>query len=432
MKSGEAAADPQMLPDGHTLLFSYSAGALTPDRWDKAQIVAQSPESGERKIIVQNGVDGRYLPSGHLVYAVEGVLQAVPFDVKQLKPTGPAVAVVPGVIRGTGLYAGAHAVYSVSDSGSLAYLPGLASISSARREVNVINRAGASEPLKLPSGSYEAPRVSPDGTRIAVDSDDGKQAVVWVYDVSQTHAPVQITFDGRNRLPIWSGDGKYVAYQSDREGGGIFRQLADGSGTAERLTKPDPGTTHIPNSWSPDGRTLLIDVVRDSQFSLSMWSATDKRIVAFDNVVSLRPTTAVFSTDGLWVAYSLRKQEQARNAVFVEPFPPSGAKSQISHDDDGHHPLWSRDGKLLYNTGTRLVELSFTTQPAFSVVGVPEPVPGGELFNVGPGSPRSYDIMRDRNIVGVASLARQALGGNLRIDVVVNWFTELQQRVPVK
>jgi hypothetical protein len=163
-----------------------------------------------------------------------------------------------------------------------------------------------------------------------------------------------------------------------------------------------------------------------------MWSATDKRIVAFDNVVSLRPTTAVFSTDGLWVAYSLRKQEQARNAVFVEPFPPSGAKSQISHDDDGHHPLWSRDGKLLYNTGTRLVELSFTTQPAFSVVGVPEPVPGGELFNVGPGSPRSYDIMRDRNIVGVASLARQALGGNLRIDVVVNWFTELQQRVPVK
>jgi hypothetical protein len=85
-----------------------------------------------------------------------------------------------------------------------------------------------------------------------------------------------------------------------------------------------------------------------------------------------------------------------------------------------------------YNTGTRLIELSFTTQPAFSVVGVPEPVPGSELFNVGPGSPRSYDLMRDRNIVGVASLVRQALGGNLRIDVVVNWFTELQQRVPVK
>jgi serine/threonine-protein kinase len=431
MKSGEAAADPQMLPDGHTLLFSYSTGALLPDRWDKAQIVAQSLESGERKVIVQNGADVHYLPSGHLVYALEGVLFAVPFDVKQLT-TGPAVSVVSGVLRGTGPFAGAHAVYSVSDSGSLAYLPGPALISSAKREVNVINRAGVSDTLKLPSGSYEAPRVSPDGTRIAVDSDDGKQANIWVYDVSQTRAPVQITFDGRNRLPVWSGDGKYVAYLSDREGGGIFRQLADGSGTAERLTIPDPGTTHIPNSWSRDGRTLLMDVVRDSRFSLSTWSATNKKIVSFDNVVSSRPTTAVFSPDGRWVAYTLRKQEQARDAVFVEPFPPTGSKYQISHDDDGHHPLWSSDGKLLYNTGTRLVELSVATQPGFSVVGVPEPVPGSELFNVGPGSPRSYDLMRDRSIVGVASIARQALGTNPRIDVVVNWFTELQQRVPVK
>jgi WD40-like Beta Propeller Repeat len=175
-----------------------------------------------------------------------------------------------------------------------------------------------------------------------------------------------------------------------------------------------------------------LDVVKDSQFSLSTWSATDKKVVAFDNVVSSRPTTAVFSPDGRWVAYALRKQEQARNAVFVEPFPPTGAKYQISHNDDGHHPLWSRDGKLLYNTGTRLVELNVTTQPGFSVVGVPESVPGGELFNVGPGSPRSYDTMRDGNIVGVASIVRQALGGNLRIDVVVNWFRELQERVPVK
>src|SRR5262249_525232 len=139
------------------------SGALTPDRWDRAQIVAQSLKSGERKIVVQNGADGRYLPSGHLVYAIEGVLYAVPFDAKQLKPTGPAVPVVSGVIRGTGLFAGALAVYSVPDSGSLAYLPGPASISSAKREVNILNRAGVSEPLKLPSGSYEAPRVSPDG-----------------------------------------------------------------------------------------------------------------------------------------------------------------------------------------------------------------------------------------------------------------------------
>jgi serine/threonine-protein kinase len=435
LKNGEAASRPQMLPDGHTLLFTYSAGGLAPDRWDKAQIVVQSLDTGQRKTIVEVGTEGRYLPSGHLVYAVSGVLFAVPFDARRHQTTGPAVSVVEGVVRGTGPYAGAHAVYTVSDNGTLAYVPGPASISSAQREVNLIDRTGVSEPLKLPSATYEAPRVSPDGTRIVVGSDDGKEATVWVYDLSQTHAPLKLTFGGRNRLPIWSHDGKYVAFQSDRDGdGGLFRQLADGTGPVERLTKPDPGTTHVPNAWSSDGRTLLLDVVKDSAFSLSTWSSSDKKVVAFAGVPpSSRATTAVFSPDGRWVAYTIRPGESGRNAVYVQPFPPTGSKYQISRDDDGHHPLWSPDGKqLLYNPGSGPVSVSVTTQPSFSF-GIPEPVPGRELVNVGPGNARSYDFTPDgKYMIGVASVVRNAQGGNPRINVALNWFRELQERVPVK
>src|SRR5262249_21446869 len=356
VKPGEGAHGPQLLPDGHTLLFTYIAGGTTPDRWDKAQIVAQSLQTGERKTIV-DGSDGRYLPTGHLVYAISGLLYAVPFDAKRLQTTGSSLPVVQGVVRGYGLFAGAHAVYSVSDGGALAYLPGPVSISTAQREVTVLDRNGAASALKLPSAPYEYPRVSPDGNKIAIDSDNGTEAIVWIYGLSETRAPLKLTFGGRNQFPIWSPDSKRVTFQSDRErDGGIFQQLADGTGPVERVTKADQGTKHIPNSWSPNGQILLFDIVMDGPtYSLSMWSTLEKKIVPFPGVEqSSAPTTAVFSPDGRWVAYSAREKGRLRNSLYVQPFPPTGAKYQINREEDGHHPLWSSDGKrLFYNPALR-------------------------------------------------------------------------------
>src|SRR5262249_10081436 len=153
----------------------------------------------------------------------------------------------------------------------------------------------------------------------------------------QTLSPLKITFAGKNRFPIWSQDSKRVAFQSDRENdGGIFQQLADGTGPVERLTKPDQGTTHVPNSWSPDRTTLLLDVVGDSTYSLALWSRKDQKSVPFPGVGrSSTPTTAVFSSDGHWVAYSTRERDQFRATVYVQPFPPNGTtKYQISGDID--------------------------------------------------------------------------------------------------
>ena len=90
----------------------------------------------------------------------------------------------------------------------------------------------------------------------------GRTAVVSTYELSGASAVQRLTFGGNNRFPIWSADGQRVTFQSDREGDpAIFWQPAIG-GTAERLTKPDPGTSHMPESWSPDGNVLLFSATK--------------------------------------------------------------------------------------------------------------------------------------------------------------------------
>src|SRR4029453_9779390 len=96
--AGELAFGPQMLTGGTTLLFTLAHGTSSDD-WNAAQIVAQSIATGGRKVLTEGGRDGRYLVSGHLVYARGGVLLAAPFDVRRLELTGEAVPVVDGVRR---------------------------------------------------------------------------------------------------------------------------------------------------------------------------------------------------------------------------------------------------------------------------------------------------------------------------------------------
>ena len=122
--------------------------------------------------------------------------------------------------------------------------------------------------LPLPPGSYRYPRVSPDGSRVAFDSRDNKEAFVSVYNLSGTTAPPRITFGSNNRYPIWSGDGKHVAFQSDREGAPAVFWQAIGSGSAERLTTAEPGTSHVPESWSRDGVLLYSVRKRDGGLAL--------------------------------------------------------------------------------------------------------------------------------------------------------------------
>ncbi|MEO8680790.1 MAG: protein kinase [Vicinamibacterales bacterium] len=443
VKDDEVMHGPQVLPGGEWVLFTIATGAIanaTADSWDHAQIVVQSLKSSERKTLVSGASDGRYLPTGHLVYVLSGVVFAVPFDLRQLAVTGGPVPIVEGVRRSTNVTGRTGvAQFSVSSNGSLVYIPGPSSTTSGQFDLALIERNGTPQPLKLPPGPYEYPRLSPDGKRIAFGSDDGKEAIVWIYDLTGASSARRLTLEGRNRVPVWSADGKHVAFQSDREGDlGLFWQRADGTTAAERLTKPDKDTAHMAESWSPDGKTLLFSVAKDSSYTIAALSLQDKKVTRVGGSQSVFPFSATFSPDGRWVAYSATAAGLRAGNLFVEPFPTTGATYPISKGN-GFHPMWSPDGKeLFYSTGggaglSQVTAVSVTTRPTFTF-GNPVPVPSGFLGH-GQNAERNNDITSDgKRFIGVVAAGQTASGGPAapQIQVVLNWFEELKARVPTK
>jgi Tol biopolymer transport system component len=421
--NGELAHGPQMLPGGHALLFTLATGTPALGVWDKAQIVVQSLKTGERKTLLSGGADARYFPTGHLVYAFGGVAFAVRFDPRRLAVLGGPVPIIEGVARAAGPTGTAQ--FSSSDNGSLVYIPGPASTSEAQQDVAFIDRQGTVQPLKLPPAPYLYPRVSPDGKRLAVETDDGKEAIIWIYDLSGTSSRRRLTFGGQNRFPVWASDGERVAFQSDRDGApSIFWQRANGAGAAERLTKPDQGTSHIPQSWASDGTRLLFTMGKGSSFSLWTFSLKDKQVSPFGGVESLFPVSATFSPDGQWVAYGASPV-----GLFVQPFPATGAKYEIIA---GIHPFWSPDGKELFaNPQGRFVEVAITTKPSFTFVS-PVQLPTGNVVERGPAFERNIDITPDgKRFVGVIAAGQIQSGttGTPQIQVVEHWFEELKTRV---
>jgi Tol biopolymer transport system component len=316
------------------------------------------------------------------------------------------------------------------------YLPGPISAETAvQSDLALIDRKGGAEPLKFPPGPYKHPRAAPNGKQIAFATDDGKEANVWIYELGSTAAMRRLTFGGRNRFPIWSADGQRVAFQSDREGDlGIFWQRADGSGTVERLTKPDQGTSHVPESWSPGGERFLFGVTKGSSVSLWTFSLQDKKATPFADVQSPNPINAVFSPDGRWVAYTVT-EGAAVNGIYVQPFPTTGAKYQISKTTTSF-PVWSRDGRQLVSQppGGQGAVQTITTQPSFAF-SAPVPIPRGGM-DMGGGAPRvqrNYDVMPDGRFLGVVAAAGETQSATTpQIQVVLNWFSELQQRVPTR
>jgi Tol biopolymer transport system component len=363
-----------------------------------------------------------------------------------MTPSGGAVPIVEGVRRAAAAANNGSAQFGISDTGSLVYIPGPVSTARDQTSVGLFDRKGGSDLLKIQPGAYQLPRMSPDGKRIAFGSDDGREASIWIYELSGTSSMRRLTFEGQghNRFPVWSADSQRVAFQSDREGDlGIFWQRADGNGTTERLTKADEGVSHIPESWAPDGERFLYNAGKGgATTSLWVFSLKDRKAARFDAVESSATTSgrtltaAVFSPDGRWVAYGFQEGQRVSSAVYVQPFPPTGAKYQISKNADaGHHPMWSPDGaELLFNPGQgSLNAVRITTQPSFTV-GEAMPVPH-PFMSATPNFERPYDISRDgQHFLGLIDAAQTQSGAPAaqQIQVVLNWFEELKARVPTK
>jgi len=442
VEDDEEAHGPQLLLGGSALLFTIAKISEGPTRWDTARIVMQSLPSGARKTIITGGTHARYLPTGHLVYASRGILFAVSFDPGRQTVTGEPVPVIQGV-RGTPPPFATGAVQFVTSStGDLLYVPGPTG-TSTDSVLALADRLGAVTRLPISAGSYHHVRASPDGGRLAIGSDDGREAIVWIYEMDGKSALRRLTFGRNNRFPIWSPDGRRVAFQSDREGDrGLFVQSVDGTGAVDRLTKAEGSEAHVPESWSPDGRHILFSVVNDERYSLFSLSVGDKKSEPYGDVESFEQHTgAVFSADGRWVAYSWRPQGlglSLSDGIYVQPFPATGARYQVPKQEGSRdfHPVWAPNGKeLLYvpSVGSgQIAALTVAPQPTFAFgnpVNCPARVTAARLSS----EMRAYDVLPDGRFVGlIPSAGLESSGAATEMRVVLNWFEELKARVPIQ
>jgi eukaryotic-like serine/threonine-protein kinase len=438
LKEGELVYSPQILPGGQTMLFTVANAAMV-DRWNNARIVAQSLASNERKVLIEAGSDARYVPTGHLVYALGGTLRAVAFDVSRLEVIGEPVPIVEGVLRAPTTASGA-AHFNFSTNGALVYVPGQPGANSNESYVGLIDRKGNLKRLNLPPGRYASPRISPDGKRVALGADDGKEANIWTYELSGATSPKRLTFGGSNRFPIWTRNGERIAFQSDREGDrGIFWQRAEGAGIAERLTKAEPKNSHLPDSWSPDGQNMSFTFEREnSDGDVWILSVRDKKTGPLIQAATSFQGRSVFSPDGRWVAY--QSTESGLSQIFVQPFPTTGAIYQLFKTNAvSAAPMWSPDSKNLFYVDRlpgpgRLNALGFTTNPSL-VFGNPVPLAVAGLIQLPPpGNPRNYDVTPDGSqfVLIFDSTRTESETPVLEIRVVLNWFEDLKQRVPLR
>ena len=412
LEKGENDHDwPEFLPGDKTVLFAASVN----DRAN-AQVAIQSLGTGTRRNLIQGATHPHYAPSGQLVYAQGGNLMAMPFDLQRLAVTGAAVPVVEGVLQSTSSGA---AQYSFSATGSLVYVAGAVQATEQLRPVWV-SRNGAEQPLPTPVQEYQFPRLSPDGRRLALTISDQ----IWMYDLSRETLS-RFTFEGdENNAPLWTPDGKRIAFLSGKEGtGNIFWQLADGSGGLERLTTSE--YFQGPTSWSPDGQLLaFVEVNPNRRFEIWVLRMGDRKSQPFIQT-GFNAAAPQFSPDGHWLAYI--SDESGRYEVYVQPYPGPGGKWQIS-TEGGTEPMWNPNGReLFYRSGDKMMAVDIATQPGF-VAGRPRKLFEGRSKPMVP--TRDYDVSPDGQRFLMLKPSESADAAPTQINVVLNWFEELKRKVP--
>jgi eukaryotic-like serine/threonine-protein kinase len=416
LEKGENHRWPEFLPGGKAVLFAAGTSGIS---FANAQVAVQPVGTGERRNLVQLGTQPRYAPSGHLVYAQGGSLMAVPFDPQRLEVTGTAVPVAEGVQQST---ASGAAQYSFSSTGSLVYVHG--GLQSAQLRLVWVSRNGAEQPLAAPAHAYLAPRLSPDGRRVAVSIME-QETQVWLYDLSR-ETSTRLTFEGNYNLnPAWTPDGKRIAFESNKEGTpNLFWQLADGSGGLERLTTSE--YIHAPISWSPDGQLLaFFEINPTTGFDIWLLRLGDRKAQPFLQT-RFDEAVARFSPDGRWLAYT--SDESGRYEIYVQPYPGPGGKWLIS-TEGGTEPAWNPNGReLFYRSGDKMMAVEIATQPGFAA-GTPRMLFEGR-YERAPVPIANYDVSRDGQRFLMLKPSESAGAAPTQINVVLNWFEELKRRVP--
>jgi serine/threonine-protein kinase len=421
---------PEVLPGGGAVLFTVFSPATGGggDGITNARIAVLNLKTGEQKILVTGGGYPRYVPSGHIVYGVAGTLRAVAFDLGRLEVRSDPVPVLEGVLTKS---SGA-ADFAVAQDGSLVYLAGTQAGSIARTLVWV-DRQGREEAVNAPPRAYNYPRVSPDGTRVALDIRD-QENDIWVWDLTRA-ALTRLTFGaGLERLPLWTPDGRRIAFSSQIGASSgvpsLFWQAADGTGPVERLAE-SKGLQVFPTSFAPDGKRLLFwEETSSTGDDIGILPLEGERLAGPLINTKFDEQNAEVSPDGRWLAY--QSNESGEYEIYVRTFPQvDGGRWQVS-TGGGTRPGWARNGReLFYLVGSgKMMAVPIRPEPTFAA-GSPQVLFEGQY--VAAQSGRTYDVSSDgQHFLMIKNGASNRTSAPSEIIFVQHWLEELKRLVPTR
>ena len=435
-QSSGTHAFPSVLPGGRGVVFTVAAAG----KEDSSRVAVADLKTGRRKILIRGGGDAQYVETGHLIFAAAGTLRAVRFDPVGLEVLSDPVTIVEDLMTKP---SGA-ANYAVSRRGTLVYVPGGPGDQTPIRSLVWVDRQGHEEPIKAPLRSYGPPRISPDGTRLAIGILDQGNTEIWIWDFARETLR-RLTFGaGMNGLPVWTPDGRRIIFMSDRTGVlNLYSQAADGTGPVDRLTTSAypqwPTSINRAGTWLAGfdllPRTALSEIVFFPLTGPGVRSGSGPaRGVSQPPVDTFAKTRftggfADFSPNGRYIAY--QSDESGRLEVYVRPFPQvDSGRWQIS-TAGGTRPAWASNGRELFyldgsNTFTAVpVQTSGTT----FIAGSPATV--FEAKYVEPNPARHYDVSPDaQRFLMIKNRGDDANATPASMVVVEHWFEELKQRVP--
>jgi Tol biopolymer transport system component len=436
---GERLFSPQLLPGGEAVLFTSvpgdpgSMGGI-----EAAQVVVQSIGMDDRTVIRERGSASRYLPTGHLVYAEGTALFAIPFDPEARAVRGGPVPVI-DALRRSGNGFSDTGYFAVSETGTLVTVaPNARSAGRVERALTWVDRNGRETPFPARPDDYSMARISPDGSKVALVLGTALvtnvQLAIWIFDL-RTETLSSLTADpAGDDAPVWSTDSSRIFFRSARDAPplGVYAIEVDTGETRLVASSPD---FPIVQPWtiSPDNRTLgLLSVGPNSDFdimTLSLGDGGEYMPLLHEAVAETQP---VFSPNGAWIAY----QENAVDGtveINIRPFPNvSRARTPVG---SGRHAVFSPDGsELFYLDGGALSAAPITYEPTLRV-GTPQRLfETAGYFLDAPGRAWDVDPSGERFLMIREPATPETDGGlppSARIDVVVNWFEELESRVPV-
>jgi Tol biopolymer transport system component len=416
---------PWALPGGRALLFT----TLPTEFGGTARIESVVLASGERTVVVEDGTDARYLPTGHLIFMRRGILMAAPFDLERLELTAAPVPILEGVSQAV-KEAEEAGLFEVSDAGDLVYAPG----STGERtpvQLVLLDETGRAQPLPgfdKPTVSPQL-RYSPDGRRL-VFIEQVPGGLLWLFDLER-HTYRTLSDGGIAASPRWSPDGRHLVVSWAEAGPMHLWTLPAGGGPWQRLTE---GERHDwAPSWSPDGTVLAFERSGPPSGDLYVYRFEDRQAVPF-LATKAQEGFPEFSRDGRWLAYA--SNESGRNEVYVTSFPDREQTLTVSRHG-GMAPAWSADGtRLFYYTppspgsASLMITVTVRYDPELSLGPPTELFPLPERF-IGLGVARSYELHPDgrRFLVGVWS-EQERPEPITRLTLVHNWFAELERLIP--